>query len=141
MISMGQASQMQNLAFQKLRMNDMLKQADELAKTISLMQRMYALMQELTNTTHHMISETHEMQAITEELRDHIADFEDFWRPIRSYFYWERHCYDIPICWSLRSIFDSLDGVDLVTDKLEDLVKDLDKLDVLLPQLLTQFPQ
>ncbi|BBU20314.1 RND family transporter [Mycobacterium xenopi] len=140
MISMGQASQMQNLAFQKLRMNDMLKQADELAKTISLMQRMYALMQELTNTTHHMISETHEMQAITEELRDHIADFEDFWRPIRSYFYWERHCYDIPICWSLRSIFDSLDGVDLVTDKLEDLVKDLDKLDVLLPQLLTQFP-
>ncbi len=35
-------------------------------------------------------------QAITDELRDHIADFEDFWRPIRSYFYWEKHCYDIP---------------------------------------------
>ena len=33
---------------------------------------------------------------ITDELRDHIADFEDFWRPIRSYFYWEKHCYDIP---------------------------------------------
>jgi putative drug exporter of the RND superfamily len=140
MMSIGQASQLQNLKFQKDRMNDMLKQADELAKTISIMQRMYGLMQQLTNTTHHMIGETHDIQAITEELRDHIADFEDFWRPIRSYFYWEKHCYDIPICWSLRSIFDSLDGVDEISDKLQDLVKDLDQLDVIMPQLLTQFP-
>ncbi|ORV16686.1 RND family transporter [Mycobacterium celatum] len=140
MMSMGQASQLQNMQFQKARMNDMLKQADDLATTISLMQRMYALMQQLTATTHHMVGETHEMVAITEELRDHIADFEDFWRPIRSYFYWEKHCYDIPICWSFRSIFDSIDGVDEVSDKLEDLVKDLDQLDLLMPQLLTQFP-
>ena len=55
---------------------------------------------------------TMEMAAIVEELSDHIADFEDFWRPIRSYFYWEKHCYDIPICWSFRQIFDSIDGVD-----------------------------
>ena len=83
---------------------------------------------------------TKEMAGIVDELRDHIADFEDFWRPIRSYFYWEKHCYDIPICWSLRAIFDSIDGVDELSDKLHDLVKDLDKLDVLLPQLLAQFP-
>ena len=30
------------------------------------------------------------------ELRDHIADFDDFFRPIRNYFYWEPHCFDIP---------------------------------------------
>jgi len=30
---------------------------------------------------------------------------EDFRRPIRNYFYWQRHRYDMPICWSLRSIF------------------------------------
>ena len=80
-------------------------------------------------------------RTITNELRDHISDFEDFFRPIRSYFYWEKHCYDIPICLSLRSVFDSFDGVDEITDKLKDLVTDLDQLDVLLPQLLTQFPQ
>ena len=78
---------------------------------------------------------------ITNELRDHISDFEDFWRPVRSYFYWERHCYDIPICFSLKSIFDLLDGVDEVTDKLGDLIVDLDQLDAILPQLLTQFPE
>lgn len=140
LLSMSQASQVQNLQFQKARMNDMLKQADEIAKTISIMQRMYGLMQQLNATTHNMIGQTHEMVEITNELRDHIADFEDMWRPIRSYFYWEKHCYDIPICWSIRSVFDGIDGVDEVSDKLQDLVKDLDQLDVIMPQMLAQFP-
>ena len=66
-----------------------------------------------------MVGDTEEMQQITNELRDHIANFEDFWRPIRSYFYWERHCFDIPICWSLRSIFDAIDGVDQIDRQTE----------------------
>ena len=122
MLSMQNAGQQQFMEFQKDRMNDLLKQADEMAETINIMQHMYGLMQQLATTTHHMVGKTHEMQAITNELRDHISDFEDFFRPIRSYFYWEKHCYDIPICFSLRSIFDSLDGVDEISDKLHDLV-------------------
>ena len=140
MLSMQMAGMQQTMQFQKERMNDMRQAADQLAETITIMQRMYALIQQLTNTTHHMVGETHDMQAITNELRDHIADFEDFFRPIRSYFYWERHCYDIPICESLRSIFDSLDGVDELSDQLQYLVADLDRLDALLPQFLIQFP-
>jgi RND superfamily putative drug exporter len=140
MLSGQQAGQQQILPFQKDRMNDMLKQADEMATTINLMQHMYGLMEQLANTTHHTFAETKEINAITDELRDHVADFEDFWRPIRSYFYWEKHCYDIPICWSLRSVFDSIDGVDEISDKMHDLIKDLDQLDVLLPQMIAQFP-
>jgi RND superfamily putative drug exporter len=41
----------------------------------------------------------------------------------------------------LRSIFDTLDGVDELSDKLGELLVDLDKMDALLPQLLEQFPQ
>ncbi|MGO9033398.1 MMPL/RND family transporter [Mycobacterium sp.] len=141
LLSMQNAAQQETMAFQKDHMNDLLKQADELAKTINIMQRMYGLIQQLTNATHHMVGDTHDIQAITNELRDHIADFEDVWRPIRSYFYWEKHCYDIPICWSLRSIFDSIDGVDEINDNLRDLVTDLDQVDVLLPQLLAEFPE
>jgi RND superfamily putative drug exporter len=141
MLSMQNAGQLQNMAFQKDRMNDLLVQADELAKTMNIMQRMYGLVQQLTITTHHMVAETRDIEAITNELRDHISDFEDFWRPIRSYFYWEKHCYDIPICWSLRSVFDSIDGVDEISDKLHDLTTDLNQIDVLLPQLLAQFPE
>jgi putative drug exporter of the RND superfamily len=140
MLSTGNASQLQSLEFQKDSMNNLMKQADDLAKTINLMQRMYGLIQQLTNVTHNTITETKEINDITNELRDHIADFEDFYRPFRSYFYWEKHCYDIPSCWSIRSIWDTLDGVDEVSDKLRGLVKDLDQLDVLLPQMATQFP-
>jgi RND superfamily putative drug exporter len=140
LISMQNAGQLQTMPFLKDRMKDMLKQADELTATIATMNRMYGLMQQLTNTTHHLVSETKEITAITDELRDKIADFDDFWRPIRSYFYWEKHCYDIPICWSLRSIFDAIDGIDELDDKLHDLNKDLDHLDVLMPQMIAQFP-
>ncbi len=141
MLSMQQAGQQQFTYFQKHRMDDMLKQAEVMSEMINIMQHMYGLLQQMVATTHDMVAKTHEMQKITNELREHISDFEDTWRPLRSYFYWEPHCYDIPICFSVRSVFDLLDGVDLVTDKLRDLIVDLDQLDVILPQLLTQFPE
>jgi RND superfamily putative drug exporter len=140
LLSMQNAGMLQDMKYMKARVNDILKQADEMTTMSNLMKRQYALLQQIVATTHHSIAETKEIKLITEDLRNHAADFEDFWRPIRSYFYWEKHCYDIPICWSLRSIFDTLDGVDELSDKLQDLVKDLDQLDVIMPQMLTIFP-
>ncbi|OMC42229.1 hypothetical protein A5745_03530 [Mycobacterium sp. IS-2888] len=140
LLSMQNASQLQNMHYMQLRTDDMLKQADLITQQIATMKHLYELQSQLTEITHHSIVETREMTLVVHELRDHAADFEDFWRPIRSYFYWEKHCYDIPICWSLRSIFDTLDGIDEISDKTDDLVKDLDQLDALLPQLLEQFP-
>ncbi|AXN49025.1 hypothetical protein MMRN_17240 [Mycobacterium marinum] len=74
------------------------------------------------------------------ELRDKIANFDDFFRPIRSYFYWEKHCYDIPVCFALRSIYDALDGIDQLTSKFEDLTATLDRLDALQPKLVGLIP-
>src|SRR5271167_3650809 len=98
------------------------------------------VIQDLSNTTHETTKLTQETVKITAQLRDDIANFDDFFRPIRSYFYWEKHCYDIPICWTLRSIFNLLDGVDELSDKLQGLVKDLDQMDVLLPQIIAMMP-
>jgi RND superfamily putative drug exporter len=122
-------------------MEDLLRQADDMTKTIAVMQRMYELMQDMVATTHRMVATTHELESDMAELRDHVADFDDFFRPIRNYLYWEPHCFDIPLCWSIRSIFDAIDGVDRVTDKMQLMVKDLDHLDTLMPQMLEQFPQ
>jgi putative drug exporter of the RND superfamily len=58
---------------------------------------------------------------------------------VRSYFYWEKHCFDIPACWAIRSVFDSLDGVDAITDKLHSLVTSLDQLDLILPQVAAEL--
>ena len=93
-------------------MADILTMADQMQFMIDTMQKMYDITLELSATTQDMAAKTRDLVATTNELRDHIADFDDFFRPIRNYFYWEPHCFDIPICWSLRSIFDSLDGID-----------------------------
>jgi putative drug exporter of the RND superfamily len=131
---------MQNMAYLKDRMADIHKMADEMGVTINLMQQMYGVMQQLTDTTHHLAADSRDMTEITDQLRDHIADFDDFWRPIRSYFYWEKHCFDIPICWSFRSLFDSLDGIDQLDEKLHDLTKDVDRMDSLMSQMLALIP-
>ncbi|EUA56846.1 MMPL family protein [Mycobacterium xenopi 4042] len=139
LISLQNATMQQDMKYMKERIHDILKQADDMAKMIGITQHMYTITQQMVATTHRTIVTTKELTDITEELRDHAADFEDFFRPIRSYFYWEKHCYDIPICWSLRSIFDAIDGVDELTDKMRDLVKDLDKMDALMPSCFSTF--
>ncbi len=139
-MSMQNAGQMQTMKYQRKQIDDMQNQADELTKTIATMQTMYGLMKQLSDTTHRMVGDTEALQAITDELRNHISDFEDFFRPIRNYFYWERHCFDIPVCWSLRSIFDALDGVDEISENLKSLVADIHDLDRVMPQMIAQFP-
>ncbi|SOJ55230.1 Siderophore exporter MmpL4 [Mycobacterium simulans] len=139
-MSMQNASQLQTMKYQRDRVNDMLTQADELSKSIALMKRTYELMSQMAANTHRMVGDTAEMKEITDELRDHIADFEDTWRPIRSYFYWEKHCYDIPICWSLRSIFDGLDGVDQISEKMNQLLGELRTMDRLMPEMVATLP-
>jgi RND superfamily putative drug exporter len=118
----------------------MLKMGDDLQTTIDTMQRMLALLRELTATTHDLVEQTHVMVADTNEIRDHISDFDDFFRPLRNYFYWEPHCFDIPICWALRSVFDTLDGIDTLSDDLGKLTVNMDRLDALMPQMLTILP-
>ncbi len=139
-LSLQNAGQLQTMKYQRDRMNDMLKQADEMTKMIATMRRTYDVMTRLAGVTHKMVGDTQEMQQVTNELRDDIANFDDTWRPVRSYFYWERHCFDIPVCWSLRSMFDAIDGVDQLDQQLDTLVGDIKELDRLTPQMVAQFP-
>lgn len=139
-IAMQNSATLQTAKFNNDNTAQMLQQADELSHTIAIMEHMYGVMKDLTATTHSMVGKTHEMVDTTNELRDHISDFDDFFRPIRSYFYWEKHCFDIPVCWSLRSLFDTLDGIDELADQISGLTGDLDRIDQLMPKLLADFP-
>ncbi|MCA2286856.1 MMPL family transporter, partial [Mycobacterium avium] len=139
-ISMQNTTQVENQQYMHQRMDDMLKQADAMQQSIDTMQRMYNITSQMAAVTHHMDGLTHEMLDVTNTLRDNIANFDDFFRPIRSYFYWEKHCFDIPGCWSLRSLFDALDGLDQITEKFTYLAGDISQLDALMPQMLAQMP-
>ncbi|OMC54294.1 hypothetical protein A5747_17530 [Mycobacterium sp. IS-836] len=139
-ISMQGTTLTENMKYMHDRMADMRAVADQMAGVIDTMQRMLALMRGLAATTHDIAGRTKQIVADTNDVRDRIADFDDFFRPLRGYFSWERHCFDIPVCWALRSAFDSLDGVDKLTGDLAGLVKDTDSLDVMLPQLISLLP-
>jgi RND superfamily putative drug exporter len=139
-ISSQSAGQIQNLKYQKDRASDLLKQAGELSKTIGILKQQYALQQELAADTHAETQAFHDTITIINQLRDQIANFDDFFRPLRSYFYWEKHCYDIPACFALRSVWDTIDGIDQLSEKFENLTGTLDKLDALQPQLVSLIP-
>ena len=141
MISLQSAGQAQGMEFQRARIDDMLKQAEDMQVMIDSMEHTYSVMQQMAATTHRMVQRTHEVYEIARDLRGSIAIFDDTYRPIRNYFYWEPHCFDIPLCWSLRSIFDAMDQVDSLDDSLQIMVENMDELDSIMPKMLVQFPQ
>ncbi|OBK49386.1 RND family transporter [Mycobacterium sp. 1081908.1] len=134
------AGRIQTQHYQEEQAANLLKQADELKKTMATLHEQMQVTQDLSNTTHETTRLTKETVQITEALRDDIANFDDFFRPIRSYFYWERHCYDIPACWAIRSIFNALDGIDQVAQNIVNLSANLDKLDQIQPKLVALIP-
>ncbi|KUH88848.1 MULTISPECIES: MMPL family transporter [unclassified Mycobacterium] len=139
-ISMQGTTQQMNQKYLQDRMADMLVQAEEMSKTIKNMERMSALTEEMAATTHSMVTKMKDMTVDVAELRDSIANFDDFFRPIRNYFYWEPHCFNIPICWAFRSVFDTLDGINTMTDDIQNLLPDMERLDKLMPQMVTLMP-
>jgi RND superfamily putative drug exporter len=139
-LGMQSAPQVMNQKYNQDRMADMLKQADDMQTTIDTLTQMSALTQQMADTTHSMVLKTKQTAVDIAELRDHISDFDDVFRPLRNYFYWEPHCFDIPGCLAIRSVFDTLDGIDTMTDDIQALVPDLERLDKLMPQLVALMP-
>ncbi|MCV7299509.1 RND family transporter [Mycobacterium barrassiae] len=141
MLSLQNANMATVMKYQNDRMADMLVQAEDLAKMIKLMESQYAMMLRMNELTHEMVLKTHEMRETLVDLRDSMSDFDDFFRPLRNYLYWEPHCFNIPICWSIRAFFDSLDGIDRISTIFDQLITHLDQMDVLLPQLAALMPE
>jgi putative drug exporter of the RND superfamily len=139
-ISAGSIGNIENLQYQKDRADDLMKQADTLKDTINILNRQYALQKDLAASTDAETQGFHETLAIITDLRDKIANFDDFFRPIHSYFYWEKHCYDIPVCWALRNVFESIDTIDQLAQEFATLSASLDKLDAGQQKLVKLLP-
>lgn len=45
------------------------------------------------------------------------------------------------MCWSIRSLYDALDGIDGLSDKMKELLADAVSMDDLMPQILEQMPK
>ena len=139
-ISAGSSAQIENLPFQQARAVDLLTQVGVINDTVDTLRQQLALQQQSAAITDEQTQAFKDTVATAQDLRDKIANFDDFFRPMRNYFYWEPHCFDIPACAALRSLFDSLDGIDALTDQLSDVSASFAKLDELQPKLVALLP-
>ncbi|WP_051660541.1 RND family transporter [Mycolicibacterium aromaticivorans] len=136
----GQTTNM-NLPFQRDQLDNQLKTVDTMNVSIDILEKQYQLSVKQTQLTQDSAARSQDLLETTKALRDNIANFDDQFRPLRNYFYWEPHCFDIPLCNAARSLFDSLDGIDQVTDKTEGVQGNTDQLAALAPQLTALLPQ
>jgi RND superfamily putative drug exporter len=136
----GQTNNM-NLPFQRDQLANQLNTIDETNRSIAILEQQYQLSLEQTKLTQDSAGKSAALLETTKELRDNIANFDDEFRPLRNYFYWEPHCFDIPMCAAIRSLFDSLDGIDKITDQTGAVQVNTDKLADLAPKLTALLPQ
>ena len=115
------------------------QQAQIMAHTIEVLKKTVDLTQQLADEMHNTVVTMEDMEQVTEQMNSEVSNLDDFLRPLRNYFYWEPHCFDIPACWSFRSLFDMLDSVDSLAGDIKDAVGSLEVVDKLLPQMVTQL--
>jgi len=130
-----------NLPFQRDQLADQLKTVDAMNVSIDILEKQYQLSLRQSDLTVDSAAKSRALLDATKELRDNIANFDDQFRPVRNYFYWEPHCFDIPMCAALRSVFDSLDKIDEVTDQTAAVQVNTDQLANVAPQLTALLPE
>ncbi|OAT66695.1 hypothetical protein AWB85_18580 [Mycobacteroides immunogenum] len=116
---------------------------DRFTQMADITDRMSALMRQQQDLTGQQAGSAHislkgaqELKDVTVNMRDTLANFDDQFRPLRNYFYWEPHCADIPMCWAMRSLFDMTDQIDSMTDAADDSLKAAVIQDAVTPQLV-----
>ena len=110
--------------------------ADITDRMATLMRQQQELTGQQAGSAHISLKGAQELKDATVSMRDTLGNFDDQFRPLRNYFYWEPHCADIPMCWAMRSLFDMTDQVDAMTDAADDSLKAAVIQDAVTPQLV-----
>ncbi|CAN5316168.1 RND family transporter [soil metagenome] len=129
----------QQLPFNEHANDNTDQQAQIQADTVATLGKTIDLTQKLADDLHTTVLTLENLQQVTDEVNDDIANLDDFIRPLKNYFYWEPHCFDIPLCYSFRSLFDGLDGIDALDEQIGHAVTDFQAVDALMPQMVAQL--
>jgi putative drug exporter of the RND superfamily len=129
----------QQLPFNKQQNANTNEQAQITTHTVAVTRKEIDYFQNLSDELHKTVLTVEDLQRITEDMNSEISNFDDFWRPVKAYFYWDKHCFDIPICWTFRSLFDTLDNIDHLAADIKDTTVSLEAIDRIVPQIITQL--
>ncbi|WP_036430704.1 RND family transporter [Mycolicibacterium mageritense] len=129
----------QQLPFTEQQNENTDRQAAIQARSVEVLQKVIGLTQQMADELHSTVLTLENLKQVTDDMNAGISNLDDFLRPLKNYFYWEPHCFDIPGCWAMRSLFDSLDGIDSLDAQIADAVTSFEAIDRLLPQMISQL--
>jgi putative drug exporter of the RND superfamily len=129
----------QQLPFSRQQNANTNKQALINADSVAVLRKEIVFFQEMSDETHKTVLTIEDLQKVTDQMNSEISNLDDFFRPVKSYFYWEKHCFDIPMCWAFRSVFDALDNIDHLAADINEAKNSLEVIDKILPQIITQL--
>src|SRR6516164_8262909 len=129
----------QQLPFNQQQNANTNEQAQITTHTVAVTRKEIDYFQNLSDELHKTTLTVEDLQKVTNEMNQEISNFDDFFRPMKSYFYWEKHCFDIPVCWAFRSLFDTLDNIDHLAADIDATTVSLEAIDRIVPQIITQL--
>ncbi|HXY64994.1 MAG TPA: RND family transporter [Mycobacterium sp.] len=115
------------------------QQAEVTTHTVAVLRKEIEYFQKMSDELHKTVLTVEDLQRVSDNINEEISNLDDFFRPIKSYFFWEKHCFDIPICWTFRSVFSAVDQIDHLAEDIKFAKVSLEEIDKVLPQIITQL--
>ena len=129
----------QQLPFNREQNTNTDQQAEIQSHSVEVLRKEIVFFQKVSDELHQTALTIADLQKVSEDVRDDVSNLDDFFRPIKSYFYWEKHCFDIPICWTFRSVFDTIDQIDKLAEDINFARISIEEVDKTFPKIIAQL--
>ncbi|MEZ0364809.1 RND family transporter [Mycobacterium sp. pUA109] len=129
----------QQLPFNREQNNNTDAQAEIQADSVEVLRKEIGFFQKVSDELHQTVLTVEDLQRVSDEMNEGVSNLDDFFRPIKNYFYWEQHCFDIPICWTFRSLWDTIDEIDHLAEDIKYAKISLEEVDKAFPQIIAQL--
>jgi RND superfamily putative drug exporter len=115
------------------------QQADIQAHSVAVLRKEIGFFQKVSDEIHNTVLTVEDLQHVADDINEEVSNLDDFFRPIKSYFYWDKHCFDIPICWAFRSVWDTIDQIDHLAEDINKTRISLVEIDKTFPKIIAEL--
>ncbi|ETB14030.1 RND family transporter [Mycobacterium avium] len=129
----------QQLPFNREQNSNTDAQAEIQVHSVAVLRKEIGFFQKVSDELHQTVLTVEDLQRVSDEMNEEVSNLDDFFRPIKSYFYWEKHCFDIPLCWAFRSLWDTIDHIDHLAEDINQARISLTEVDKAFPQIIAQL--
>src|SRR6202012_71894 len=88
---------------------------------------------------HNTVLTIEDLEHVSKEMNDDVWNLDGFFSPIKSYFFWEKPCFNIPICSTFRSVFTTTDQIDHLAEDIKYARISLAVVDETFPKIITEL--